>query len=82
MAAARGSDQEVAVRIRRIRESLGLTQAQLAEHLGVSFMSVNRWENGHVKPLPAFMKALEKLERETAAQEADTRASHHSQDPV
>jgi len=53
----------VAERIRSIRMRLGLTQEQLAARLGVSFMSVSRWENGHSKPLPAFMKALEDLEK-------------------
>jgi transcriptional regulator with XRE-family HTH domain len=55
---------EVADRIRSLRERLGLTQTQLAQRLGVSFMSVSRWENGHVTPLPAFMKALESLENQ------------------
>lgn len=33
-----------------IRASLDLTQAQLAEKLGVSFATVNRWEGGGNKP--------------------------------
>lgn len=39
-------------RIRRVRERHGLTQAQLADLLGVSFASVNRWENGQTRPSP------------------------------
>ena len=37
-------------RIRDARAILGLTQTQLAERIGVSFASVNRWENGHTQP--------------------------------
>jgi transcriptional regulator with XRE-family HTH domain len=33
-----------------IRTRLGLTQEQMARILGVSFVSVNRWEGGHSTP--------------------------------
>jgi type I restriction enzyme M protein len=36
--------------IRRLRSRLGLSQQQLADRLGVSYATVNRWENGHTKP--------------------------------
>ncbi len=37
-------------RIRDARAILGLTQTQLAERIGVSYASVNRWENGQTRP--------------------------------
>jgi transcriptional regulator with XRE-family HTH domain len=37
-------------RVKRLRGGLGLTQSQLAELLGVSFASVNRWENSQSRP--------------------------------
>ena len=37
-------------RIKNTRETKGLTQAQFAALLGVSYASVNRWENGQVRP--------------------------------
>lgn len=37
-------------RIALARESRGLTQAQLAEKLGVSSQQVSQWERGDVKP--------------------------------
>ncbi|MFI5353199.1 MAG: helicase-related protein [Candidatus Binatales bacterium] len=37
-------------RIKRLRGRLALTQTQLAELLGVSFATVNRWENGQSRP--------------------------------
>jgi len=36
--------------IRDIREQLGLSQENFARELGVSFATVNRWENGQSKP--------------------------------
>jgi transcriptional regulator with XRE-family HTH domain len=39
-------------RIRQYRARLGLTQVELAARLGVSFVTVNRWENGQSKPSP------------------------------
>lgn len=36
--------------IRELRRSLSLTQQQFAERLGVSFVTLNRWENGQSRP--------------------------------
>jgi DNA-binding transcriptional regulator YiaG len=36
--------------IKRIRDTLLITQVELAEMLGVSFATVNRWEKGHHEP--------------------------------
>jgi SNF2 family DNA or RNA helicase len=46
------STEETGQRIRRLRGRLGLTQVQFAELMGVSFASVNRWENGQSRPSP------------------------------
>lgn len=50
------------VRIRRLREKLGLTQVQLARSLGVSFASVNRWENEQAIPGALARQQLLRLE--------------------
>ncbi|MDH7578538.1 MAG: helicase-related protein [Bacillota bacterium] len=42
--------QDYPDRIRLLRARLGLSQKRLAELLGVSFASVNRWENGQARP--------------------------------
>lgn len=47
--------------IRSLRNRLGLTQAELASRLGVSFASVNRWENGQARPSAMAVAQLEGL---------------------
>ena len=37
-------------RIKRLRVELGMTQVRLAAEIGVSFATVNRWENGQANP--------------------------------
>lgn len=36
--------------IKEVRSQLGLSQEELAHALGVSFASINRWENGKTSP--------------------------------
>jgi len=36
--------------VREVRRQLGLSQEELAHALGVSFATINRWENGKTKP--------------------------------
>ena len=45
--------------IRKLRQRLELTQEQLAHQLGVTYLTVNRWENDHAKPSPMAMKLIE-----------------------
>lgn len=47
--------------IKEIRTKLGLTQEELAQKLNVSFSTVNRWENGKTKPLPALLDRINEL---------------------
>ena len=61
--------------IKEVRSQLGLSQEELAHALGVSFASINRWENGKSSPsklaraqFDAFcrkMKTQGKLKKET-----------------
>src|SRR6266851_2087359 len=48
-------------RIRALRGKLDLSQEQLADRLGVSFATVNRWEAGKAKPQRAQQEAILKL---------------------
>ena len=50
--------------LRAIRARLDLTQEQLAERLGVSFASINRWEGGVIRPQKAAQEAIAALATE------------------
>lgn len=43
-------DQNLPELVKQVRRQLALSQEDLARELGVSFATVNRWENGQVKP--------------------------------
>ncbi len=53
--------EELPKKIKAIRQHLKLSQEELANKLGVSFTSVNRWENGQTKPSKLARKQLEAL---------------------
>ena len=36
--------------VREVRRQLGISQEELAHELGVSFATINRWENGKTTP--------------------------------
>lgn len=48
----------MAALVRSLRERLGLTQEEFARELGVSFSTVNVWENGKRQPLPFLRRRL------------------------
>ena len=59
---SKGTDPlDLANLVRETRQRLELSQAKFATKLGVSFQSVNRWENGRTKPLPVALKQIEHL---------------------
>ncbi|MBD2101965.1 DNA-binding transcriptional regulator [Leptolyngbya sp. FACHB-261] len=52
---------EIAALVRETRQLLQLSQVEFAAKLGVSFQSVNRWENGRNRPIPLALKQIETL---------------------
>jgi len=56
--------ETIADTLRAIRASLDLTQEQLADRLGVSFTTVNRWEGGVNRPQKAAREAIATLAEE------------------
>jgi len=54
--------------LRTIRAKLNLTQEQLADRLGVSFATVNRWEGGGSKPQRAQAEAIAALALEAGVE--------------
>ena len=55
-----GFDNE---RIRRLRQELNMTQESFAHEIGVTFATVNRWENGRTIPNKVAQKVLLLLEK-------------------
>lgn len=48
-------------RVKELRERLHLTQESMAEALGVSFATVNRWENGWTVPSRLAIRQIDSL---------------------
>lgn len=55
-------------RVKETRKQLGLTQEELAHELGVSFATINRWENAKTAPFKLARKQFgafcEKMEKQ------------------
>ncbi len=49
-------------RLMDIRRTLKLSQDDMARLLGVSYASVNRWENGHSGPIGAVLEVYRALD--------------------
>ena len=71
--------QAVTSTLQAIRAKLDLTQEQLAERLGVSFATVNRWEGGVNMPQKAARIAISALAAETGI---DTAKSNETKSAV
>jgi DNA-binding transcriptional regulator YiaG len=57
-------DTAVAEMIRKLRARLELTQEQFAAQVGVTWSTVNRWENGRGNPSPLAMRRIEEMQTE------------------
>jgi transcriptional regulator with XRE-family HTH domain len=53
--------------VRELRKRTGLTQEKFAAKLGVTFPTINRWENGRAKPSPLAMQKIEELLKKMGA---------------
>lgn len=75
--------EDYPVRIKRIRGRLALTQQALADRLGVSFATVNRWENAQTRPSRFYWTQIEKLAEpeEPPAREIGTPILDFTADP-
>ena len=69
--------------IHRLRARTGLTQEKFAARLGVTCLTINRWENGRTKPSPLALKQLHGLALELEpGDEADAAFSEPPLDNV
>lgn len=61
---------DYAGRILELRGKLNLTQRAFAEKLGVSNITVNRWENGQARPNATLWRQISELERQAFGDDA------------
>ena len=57
-------DKDIPRIVKKLRTKMGLTQEQFAAKIGVTFSTVNRWENSKGKISPLAMKRIEELQNE------------------
>lgn len=55
--------------IKTLRKRLGLTQEKFAQRVGVTYSTVNHWENGKRVPQPFLIKRLLEIKAEIEANE-------------
>ncbi len=51
--------------IKQLRHTTGLSQEEFARELGISFATVNRWENKKAAPSRLAHRLLEQLKKRT-----------------
>ena len=57
-------NENVSALIKELRTRLNLTQEQFAQRVGVTYSTVNHWENGKRVPLPFLVKRLMEMKDE------------------
>lgn len=48
----------IAQLVRELRHTMQLSQEKFADKLGMTFATINRWENGHATPSPLALKQI------------------------
>lgn len=64
--------------IREMRAHVGLTQEQLAVHLGVTYSTLNRWENKRGTPSPMAIQKIESMLEQMGARGQELRSKYTS----
>lgn len=57
-------EADIAKLVKDLRERMKLTQEQFAQKVGVTYSTVNHWENGKRMPQPFLVKRLLELKEE------------------
>ena len=63
-------NEDIPALIRELRQRLDVTQEQFAQKVGVTYSTVNHWENGKRVPLPFLVKRLVEMKAELDAEDA------------
>ncbi len=67
---------EIGKLVRSLRLETGLTQEKFAAQLGVTFPTINRWENNRAKPSPLAVEKIEKMVRHLGERGQQLLAKH------
>ena len=51
----------IAQLVRELRHTMQLSQEKFADELGMTFATINRWENGRATPSPLALKQIDML---------------------
>ena len=62
-------NQDIPALVKDLRQRFQLTQEQFAHKVGVTYSTVNHWENGKRTPQPYLVQRLLDLKRELDASE-------------
>ncbi len=71
---------DLAPLVREMRKRLRLTQEKFAARLGVTFPTINRWENGRVKPSPMAVQHIKDFVQEMGKDGADLMKTYFPDD--
>lgn len=63
-------EADIARLVKDLRERMKLTQEQFAQKVGVTYSTVNHWENGKRMPQPFLVKRLLELKQEIGGGDA------------
>lgn len=64
---------DVPTLVKTLRSRFGMTQEQFAKEVGVTFSTINQWENGRRQPQPFLLKHLLDLDRRLVAHQKPAR---------
>ena len=70
---------EIGKLVRSLRLETGLTQEKFAAQLGVTFPTINRWENNRAKPSPLAVEKIEKMVRRLGERGQQLLTKHFSE---
>jgi putative transcriptional regulator len=59
--------EDIAALVKELRRRLDLTQEQFAQKVGVTYSTVNHWENGKRVPQPFLLRRLQEIKDELDA---------------
>ena len=76
------SQADIPQLVRELRARTGLTQEKFAAKLGVTFPTINRWENGRARPSPLAMEKIEALVRSMGYRGSDLLVELFGDEPL